>query len=80
MGRDKRIFGKENSSAGFHIEPVDHMAGLTDIGRDMVEQGNFCRLIAVGFHAFGLVDDNQMLILIEFLHQVRLSQRNAFSG
>ena len=66
-GKDKGIFSKENGAAGLHIQPVDHIAGLPHIGRNMIEKGNFCRLIAMGFHAFWLIDNNQVFILIEFL-------------
>ena len=77
-GKDKGIFGKENGATGLHIQPVDHIAGLANIGRNMIEEGNFCRLIAVGFHAFWLINNNQVFILIEFLDQTGVPQRDAF--
>lgn len=66
-GKDKGIFGKENGATGFHIQPVDHIAGLAHIGGNMIEEGDFCWLIAMGFHAFWLINNNQVFILIEFL-------------
>ena len=39
----------------------------------MVEKSNFCRLIGMGFHTFRLIDDDDMLILIEFFDQTRVS-------
>lgn len=44
----------------------------------MVEQSDFCRLIAVTFHAVWLVDDNEMLVLIELLDQMRLASGEFF--
>ena len=38
-GQDKGILGKEDGTAGFFIQPVNDIAGLTDIGRNMIEQG-----------------------------------------
>ena len=36
---DKGILGKEDSTAGFFVQPVNDIAGLTDIGRNMIKQG-----------------------------------------
>ena len=44
----------------------------------MVEQSDFCRLIAVTFHAVWLVDDDEMLVLIELLDQMRLARGEFF--
>ena len=44
----------------------------------MVEQSDFCRLIAVTFHAVWLVDNNEMLVLIELLDQMRLASGEFF--
>lgn len=44
----------------------------------MVEQSDFCRLIAVTFHAVWLVDDDEMLVLIELLDQMRLASGEFF--
>ena len=44
----------------------------------MVEQSDFCRLIAVAFHAVRLVDDDEMLVLVELLDQMRLASREFF--
>lgn len=44
----------------------------------MVEQSDFCRLIAVAFHAVWLVDDDEMLVLIELLDQMRLASGEFF--
>ena len=38
-GQDKGILGKEDGTAGFFIQPVNDIAGLTDIGRNMIKQG-----------------------------------------
>ena len=44
----------------------------------MIEQSDFCRLIAVTFHAVWLVDDDEMLVLIELLDQMRLARGEFF--
>ena len=44
----------------------------------MVEQSDFCRFIAVAFHAVWLVDDDEMLVLIELLDQMRLASGEFF--
>lgn len=44
----------------------------------MVEQSDFCRFIAVTFHAVWLVDDDEMLVLIELLDQMRLASGEFF--
>ena len=44
----------------------------------MIEQSYFCRLIGVTFHAVGLVDDDEMLVLIELFDQTRLTSREFF--
>ena len=49
------------------------VAGRSNIAGNMVEKGNFCRLIGMGFHAFRLINDDDMLILIEFFDQTRVS-------
>lgn len=36
---DKGILGKEDSTAGFFVQPVNDIAGLTDIGGNMIKQG-----------------------------------------
>ena len=77
-GEDEGIFGKEDGAAGFHIQPVDHIAGLAHIGGNMIEEGDFCWLIAVGLHALRLVDNDEVLILIELLHQTGIPLRDAF--
>ena len=38
-GQDKGILGKEDSTAGFFIQPMNDIAGLADIGRNMIKQG-----------------------------------------
>ena len=38
-GQDKGVLGKEDSAASLLIQPVDDIAGLTDISRNMIEQG-----------------------------------------
>ena len=38
-GQDKGVLGKEDYTAGFFIQPVNYIAGLTDIGRNMIKQG-----------------------------------------
>ena len=38
-GQDKGILGKEDSTAGFFIQPVSDITGLTNIGRNMIKQG-----------------------------------------
>ena len=57
-GKDKGIFGKENGATGLHIQPVDHIAGLANIGGNMIEEGDFCWLIAMGLHALWLIDND----------------------
>lgn len=57
-GQDKGVFGKEDSSAGLLVQAVDDIAGGADIGGDMVEESDFGRLIAMGLHTLGLVDDD----------------------
>ena len=37
-GQDKGILGKEDSTTGFFIQPVNDIAGLADIGRNMIKQ------------------------------------------
>ena len=59
---------------------MNDIAGLTNVGRDMVEKGNFIRLISVSFHAFGLVDDNEMLVLINLLNEVWIAPKDFFLG
>ena len=44
----------------------------------MVEQSDFCRLIAVAFHAVRLIDNDEMLVLIELFDQTRLACREFF--
>ena len=36
---DRGVLGKEDSTAGFFVQPVNDIAGLTDIGRNMIKQG-----------------------------------------
>ena len=38
-GQDKGILGKEDSTAGFFIQPVNDIAGLANIGRNMIKKG-----------------------------------------
>ena len=67
-GEDKGIFGKQDSAAGFFVQSVDDIAGLSDIAWYMVEQSDFCRIIAVAFHAVRLIDNDEMFVLIELLN------------
>ena len=44
----------------------------------MIEEGDFCWLIAMGFHAFWLINNNQVFILIELIHHTGIPLRDAF--
>lgn len=44
----------------------------------MVEQSDLCRFISVTFHAVWLVDDDEMLVLVELLDQMRLTSGEFF--
>ena len=52
---------------------MNHITGLSDISRDMVEKGDFIWLIGVRFHAFGFVYDDEMLIFIEGFDQASIT-------
>ena len=73
-GQDKGILGKEDSTAGFLIQPVNDIAGLTDVSRNMIKQGQLCWFISVGFHTLRFIDDNEMLVLIELLYEFAISK------
>ncbi|CIV54994.1 Uncharacterised protein [Streptococcus pneumoniae] len=47
---------------------MNDIAGLANIGTDMVKKGNFVWLITMRFHPLWFVYNNQVLILINFLH------------
>ena len=44
----------------------------------MVEQSDFCRFVSVTFHALRLIDDDEMLVLIKLLDQMRLASGEFF--
>ena len=52
---------------------MDDVAGRSNIAGNMVEKSDFRRLIGMGFHALRFIDDDDMLILIEFFDQIRVS-------
>ena len=49
---------------------MNDIAVLANVGRDVIEKGDFTRLISVSFHSLWLVDDNEMLVLVNLLNEV----------
>ena len=55
---------------------MNDVTGLPTVGRNMVKEGDFTRLVGMCLHAFRFVNDDKMLILIEAVHQLRLTKGN----
>ena len=73
-GQDKGILGEEDGTAGFFIQPVNDIAGLTDIGGNMIEQSQLSWLISVGFHTLRFIDDDEVLVLVELFYEFAISK------
>lgn len=76
-GQDERILGKKNSSTGFHVKAMNDIAGLSHIGRHMIKQGKLVWFIAVGLHALGFIDNDDVLVLVERFNEICLPKRNS---
>ena len=59
---------------------MNDIAGLANIGTDMVKKGDFVWLITMRFHPLWFVDNNQVLILINLLNEVRIAPMDFFFG